>query len=200
MENSIPEVFIIESLQQGDFREGILIKKILKLGGRNAKHKYVISKNDFLDAVQEFESLNYRYLHISSHGNKNQLFFEFGGMDFLDFGRIVNPHLEGKRVFISACEAVNEVDNRLATTLIRDGKCVSVIGFEKPIRFDLAALFWSNFYFLAFEDKDQNQTKIKITRRIILKNLKNLSKLFSLNVNYYSLSKRKGVKLTSIIC
>lgn len=198
-ETTLPEVYIIESLNPGNFREGEMIKKILESGGRHPKYKYVLTKNDFIEAIQEFGKGNFRYLHLSSHGNKNQLCFEFGNMDFLDFGKYVNPYLEGKRVFISACEAVNTIDKRLTKSLINDGKCVSVIGFDTEIRFDVAGLFWSNFYFLGYEDNDQNQDKIQITRKIILRNLKNLSKLFNLKVNYYSTSQRSGIKLTSIV-
>ena len=77
------------------------------MGGRSPRYYYVRTWEEFISAVHEFSESTYRHLHVSSHGNKNNLCFEFGNMKFEEFGQYVNPYLKGKRVFISACEAVN---------------------------------------------------------------------------------------------
>jgi hypothetical protein len=196
IEKTQPEVYIIESLRPDDPKEGEIIQNILKMGGRSPLYRYVQTWDEFISAINDFNESNYRYLHISSHGNQNNLSFEFGNFKFEEFGQYVNPYLRGRRVFISACEAVNEVDKKLAKTLINKGECVSVIGFEKEVRFDVASLFWANFYFLAYEDQDHINDRIKMTRNIILKNLGTLSRLFNMIVNYYSASQKSGIKLT----
>ena len=147
-ESTVPEVFIIESLHPDDPKEGEIIYKILEMGERVPIYRYVHNRNEFRSVIQEFCESNYRYLHISSHGNPECFGFEFGEMYINEFHGFINHHLRNKRVFISACELVNHQDHALANALLRDTGCYSVIGSYEPINFDDAVMFWSNFYFL----------------------------------------------------
>ena len=193
-ENTIPEVFIVESLRPNDPREGEIIYKILKMGERSPKYRYVHTPNEFRSVIHEFGESNYRYLHISSHGSPECFGFEFGPMYFNEFHGLVNRYLHEKRVFISACELVNHQDHQLASLLLRNTGCYSVIGSYDPINFDDAVMFWSNFYFLAY--RDQFGERIKFSRDLVLKILHQLTGLYHLNMNYYSYSRVKGIKLT----
>ena len=50
-ENTIPEVFIVESLRPNDPREGEIIYKILKMGERSPKYRYVHTPNEFRSVI-----------------------------------------------------------------------------------------------------------------------------------------------------
>ena len=191
----INEVFILESLREDDVTndrlEGELISKILKMGGRKPIYHFVKTKEQFISKINEFESSQYRYLHLSCHGSSNSFEFYFGAMYFNNFINIVHNKLENKRIFISACKAVNE---KLANLLIPNSKCYSLIGPYKSIDFDDAAVIWVSYYYLAFKEDI-----VRMDRKLILQTLKNLTKLYKIDLNYYSISKSRGVKLTKFL-
>ncbi len=195
-ESTVPEVFIIESLHPGDPKEGEIIEKILQMGKRKLIYRYVQTQTEFCSAIQEFVKSNYRYLHVSSHGSPEYFGFEFGEMYINQFHGFFYQHLRDKRVFISACKLVNHQDHVLANALLRDTGCYSVIGSYETINFDDAVMFWSNFYFLAY--REQQTDRIKMSRSIVLKILRELTGLYHLNINYYSISSSKEIKLTQI--
>lgn len=187
----LPEVFIIESLTKKDREEnrleGDLIQRILKMGRRKPKYYFVETLNQLIEKIEEFDLSEYRYLHLSCHGSSNSFTFYFGNMDFVQFAELLRDKLANKRIFISACESVNK---DLASLLIPSTKCYSIIGPYEPIEFDDAAMIWVSYYYLAFKN-DQ----IKMDRRLILRTLKNLTKLYQINLNYYSISRKRGIKL-----
>jgi hypothetical protein len=197
--DTIPEVFIIESLLPDDIangrREGDLIARILRMGGRNPEYRYVESRAKFDSAIADFAMGNYRYLHISSHGADDHFLFQFGEMYFNQFGPIVHNLLLNKRVFVSACEAVNHENHELANVVLRNTGCYSLIGSAEPINFDDAAMFWSTFYYLAF----QNQEETKFKRDLIVGILRKLTELYPVKMNYYSYSRSQGIKLDRFI-
>jgi hypothetical protein len=190
-----PEVFIIESLREQDHLEsrleGNLIAQLLKMGGRSPIYRRVESYQQFIDAISEFETSQYRYLHLSCHGNESCLEFHFGIMTFEQFVELIHDKLANRRMFVSACNAVN---SRLADLLIPSSKCYSIIGPYEPIRFDDAAIIWNSYYYLAFK----NEQKI-MNRGLILKTLRALTKLYQINLNYYSISQSKGNKLRQFV-
>jgi hypothetical protein len=65
------------------------------------------------------------------------------------------PHLKNRRVFVSACEAVN---SSLAEALMPGTGCYSVIGPAGAVRFGDAAVMWAAFYHLMFK---QNASAMK---------------------------------------
>ena len=68
------DVFIIESLDpddEGNGRfEGSNICHVLRLHGKNPRYHYVRTLKEFRQALKQFGSSGYRYLHISAHANK----------------------------------------------------------------------------------------------------------------------------------
>ena len=177
------EVFIVESLGKDDRREGKIIESILRMGGKHPVYRFVRTNDDLKDAIEEFRASKYRYLHVSSHGNDNEFYFRFGALRFKDFADLLRTNLRHRRLFVSACECVN---SRFAKLLIPSSKCYSIIGPYEAIDFDVAAVMWASYYYLAFRN---DQTSMN--RRRILRRLKRLTSLFRVNLNYYFPNRRR---------
>jgi len=195
-EDTTPEVFIIESLHEEDFdsnRVGKVIEQVLIMGAMKPIYRYVKTYQELQMAMQEFHHSNYRYLHLSFHGDEESFETHFGVLPFNQLLPSLNGIVRGKRVFISSCEVVTHVNHELANILIRNAGCVSLVGSYEEIAFNDAALMWSTFYYLCFRDQ---KDRIKIRREDITGNLKTLTRLFRLNLNYYALSQSQGITLT----
>jgi len=191
----LSEVFIIESLTKQDREdkrlEGELIFRILKMGGRKPKYHFIETLGQFNEKIKEFSSSQYRYLHISCHGSPNSFKFYFGSISFEQFADLFRDNLANRRIFISACESVNK---DLASLLIPSSMCYSIVGPYEPIRFDDAAMIWASYYYLVFKN---DQTVMD--RKLILRTLGTLTKLYQININYYSISRKRGIKLIRFI-
>ena len=136
-----PEVFIIESLDpddEGNGRfEGSIISRILKLHGKSPKYRYVRTRAEFEKAVSQFGKSRYRYLHISAHAEpEGMCTTNQDEIDYDELAEILNPHLRGRRLFLSACSMVHE---DLAKEIIPDSGCYSVVGPNEDILFSDAA-------------------------------------------------------------
>lgn len=187
-----PDVFVIESLDpddEGNGRfEGAIISRILGLHGKVCKYRYVRTRKKFESAVKQFAKSRYRYLHISCHADtEGMCTTDQEGIDFDELAEILNPHLAGRRLFLSACEMVH-MD--LAKAIIPESGCFSVIGPNERVRFTDAAILWSALYHLMFS---HNSDAMK--RAELLAFLRRTSKLFRVNMSYFSksASSRYGV-------
>ena len=125
-----PEVFVIESLDpddEGNGRfEGAIISRMLRLHGKICEYRYVRTRKELKRAVTQFGKSRYRYLHISCHADTTGMCTtNQDDIDFDELGKILNPHLTGRRLFVSACEMVH-ID--LARAIIPESGCFSVIG------------------------------------------------------------------------
>lgn len=194
--HTIPDVFIIESLEDvdetNDRYEGKLLSHILKMNGKQCVYHYIRTEGEFKEAIKQFEYCNYRYLHLSCHGNQHVMKITHDIISFYRLGEILRPYINKKRLFISACEMVNE---DLAQIIIPKSGCYSVIGPAAEITFGSAAIFWASFYHLMFSnDMDA------MIHKTLLKYCRHLARLFEVPVNYYSISrtKRRGFKSTMI--
>jgi len=191
-----PEVFIIESLDpedEGNGRfEGGILSRILKLHEKSPKYRYVRNLKDFTKAVTQFGESAYRYLHISAHANTNGMCTtNQDEIDYDELADILNPHLKGRRLFLSACSMVHE---DLAKEIIPNSGCYSVVGPNEDISFSDAAILWSSVYHLMFS-YDSNSMKHKWLK----KQLKSTSQLFQVDISYYSRSKKLNRGYTSDI-
>lgn len=176
------DVFIIESLDpddEGNGRfEGSVISSILRLHGKQPKYRYVRTRKDFEKAIKEFGKSQYRYLHISAHGDKEGLCTtNQEPIDFDELGDILQPHLKGKRLFLSACSMVHE---DMAAYVIPKTECFSVMGPADDIDFHRAALFWASLYHLMFL-KDAK----KFNRARLTETLTKTSDLFEVNIKFF---------------
>ena len=146
-----PEVFIVESLtfdneEAGSF-DGRILEEMLRLGGKKPRYYYVRTKREFEAVLVRFKRSRYRYLHLSCHGSSKSLEMTLDSVDFPELATLLNPYLEGRRLFISACDAVND---RLARAVMPTSGCLSIIGHPKEVHFAEAATMWASFYHLAF--------------------------------------------------
>ena len=177
-----PNVFIIESLNFEDEKynrfEGKFLSQILQLGGKDSSYYYIRTKKELKKVLEIFESSDYRYLHISCHGNDSSLFTTLDKLPFSGFAELVKPYLNDKRLFVSACSAVND---DLAGHIIPNSGCYSLIGPISEIGFHDAAIVWASFYHLMFKENPNAMKRIDI-----LPTLKNVVNTFGISLNYYS--------------
>lgn len=184
-EKTKPYVFIIESLEFKDeekgYFEGEIISKILNLSQIEHKYYYIRTKTELSFLLDEFVKLNYRYLHISCHGSRKSISMTLDEIKFNELGLLIGNKLDRKRLFLSSCLSTNEA---LANEILSISDCFSIIGPDKKIYMDDAAIFWSSFYQVMFK---QNPRAMK--RENLEKVLKDLKRLFKIPLKYYSTSK-----------
>jgi hypothetical protein len=193
---TLPQVFIIESLKLADEKEdrfeGRVLKHILALGGKESAYYYIRTRRELEKIVTLFAKSGFRYLHISCHGNATEMATTFDRISLPELGRILRPHLRRRRVFVSACEMTTR---KLADELLLHGSgCYSVIGPVEEVYFSDAALLWSSFYHLAFRTNDR-----VMKRKWVLAHLRSTATLFGVRMNYFSKSKTKGIRATTVV-
>lgn len=186
MKMTIPDVFIIESLkineEKLEIQEGKFLSHLLRLHNKKPIYYYIRSKTELKEIMSVFDKSNYRYLHIACHGNNQEIGFTFGRISFKDFGKIVRPYLNKKRLFLSACQSTNI---NLAKEIIPNTRCYSLIGFGNKIHFNDAAITCASFYHLMFK---KNPAQIK--RMYILPILNQINQIYGISLRYYSRSKK----------
>jgi hypothetical protein len=173
-------LFIIESLQFEDERtrrEGRILRQIMQLSGEDAKYIYIRTQQELGFALDQFRKSKFRYLHISCHGDRHSIALTLDQLLFEDFAAEVTPYLEGRRIFFSACEVVND---ELARAILPKSGCNSIVGPRKKIDFDDALLMWATFYHLTFRDNDDGLKGGKI--RWMLRRIKHT---FGIEFDYY---------------
>jgi hypothetical protein len=185
-----PEVFVIESLrfqdENRDRFEGKMITHILNLHEKRSQYFYIRTKKELKAVLKKFGESAYRYLHLSCHGNSIEMATTLDLVKFAELGSMLNPYLEKRRVFVSACEMVNDT---LAKTIIPDTGCYSIIGPCKPIAFSDAAIFWSALYHLMFRCDDTAMKRVDLLRYI-----DSISKLLQVDISYFSASRSNRSK------
>lgn len=183
-------VFIIESLtfddEENNRFEGKILSQILHLGEKESKYYYFRTKKELKKLLEMFGDSDYRYLHLSCHGTSTSLRTTLDRITFSQFGNIVEPYLENKRLFISACEMVNY---DLAEAVIPASKCWSIVGPDIEIEYSDAAIMWASFYHLTFKEDPK-----KMTRGSVKRALRKVVKAFGVPLNYYAKSKKDGIK------
>ena len=184
------KVFIIESLgfedEKKELYEGGILSDILRLSKIETQYFYIRTKKEFKKVVEIFEESNYRYLHISCHGGENSLCTTLDEIPYDELGEILKDSLFKKRLFLSACSAVNK---KLAQSVIPKTKCYSIIGPDGDIAFSDATIMWASFYHLMFNENSQNMLS-----EGLVKNLQKVVDTFGESLNYYSISKSQGFK------
>lgn len=183
MLRSIADVFIIESLDpddEGNGRfEGSIISNMVRLHGKQPKYRYVRTRGQFEDALLEFGQSNYRYLHISAHGEpEGMVTTNLDEIDYDELSDLLIPHIRNKRLFLSACSMVHE---DMAAHLIPNTGCYSIIGPNDDIHFHRAAIFWASLYHLMFLKDSEKFSRLRLKQT-----LQKTSELFEVNVNFFS--------------
>lgn len=150
--STVPEVFILESLELEDEteerREGAVLASVLKMCGKNPLYYYIRTKTEMEYMATVFEKSGYRYLHISCHGGDTSLNTTLDSISYKDFANIFKGRLKDRRLFVSACSAGNP--NFAEIVHGRNNNIISVAAPAKNIYFDHAVAFWSAFYVKSF--------------------------------------------------
>jgi hypothetical protein len=143
---TVPEVMILEFLKPDEMQEkseGRVILGILRMLGKEQAYRPVGSIKELLQAVESFGQMNHRYLHVSCHGNDDELGVGNDTIRWEDLAKEIGPHLTGRRLSLSVCMGGAV---QLAEPLIQKYQCNSVCGPESEIGFAEAALLWASFY------------------------------------------------------
>jgi len=172
---TIPEVFIIESLDKEDENarrfEGQVLGDMLRLAGKNPKYYYFQSKEELPHLMGLFRQTKYRYLHISSHASKTHIGFRHGRITYDEFSEIAKGFLKLRRLFFSACQVGNQ---KFSEALASKNKGMhSIVAPTNSIRFDHSAAIWSAFYVSMFTENYEAMKRIDIDAR-----LRSLSSIF----------------------
>ncbi len=182
------EVFIIESLELEDeednLKEGGIISKMLHFAGKkNTKYYYVRTSRELRKIIKIFGKSRHRYLHISCHANKSELCTTFDEVEYAELGKMLSPHLRGRRVFVSACKMAN---GTLAKELFRGSGLLSLTGPQKNIHMDDAAAFWVSFYHLMFKIDSRGMKKENLQETV-----GKLSAIYDEPINCFLASKKR---------
>ncbi len=190
---TVPEVFIIESLEFEDEEnnryEGRIISDILHLNGKKSRYYYIRTKRELEKVVGIFHKSEYRYLHISCHGGPQEMATTLDRIALDKLGDILRPYVRERRLFLSACEMVND---DIARAIIPGSGCNSIIGPTQEVAFNDAAILWASFYHLMF-----SYGMNAMRRSELLKCCGHVARLFDVPLSYYSSSRRaeSGFKL-----
>ena len=155
-EKTLPGVFIIEPLAFKDEKkqrfEGRILRDMLTLSGKKVEYWYVRTWKELTeDIFQRFYDSKLRYLHLSCHGNSTHVCLTLDSVSFKDFGEKFRHYLPNRRLFVSACEVVND---KFSAEVNPDQECYSVIGPRDQIRFDDAVVMWASFYHLMLRNSN----------------------------------------------
>lgn len=175
---TIPEVFILESLDRSDERkgrfEGQALSDMLRLAGKTPKYFYFQSKDEIPHVLNLFEQSRYRYLHFSSHASSTHVHTTEDAISYEDFSALFRNKLKLKRLFFSACQIGNKSFFDAITT--KNKGMHSIVAPATDIKFDQAAALWSAFYISMFNENNNAMVRSQIEKRI-----RALTSLFSVN-------------------
>lgn len=177
-----PQVFIIETLEfkdeDLDLYEGRRISDMLRLGGKDCHYVYIRTKAELESVLEKFWDSNYRYLHLSCHGNSHGMTTTLNeDISFAEMGKIFGPYLERRRLFISGCKMTC---HNLAKELIPKTDCFSILGPADKPNFADAAIFWASFYHCMFRHNE-----IGMVSRIMREKAAELASFFSIPMNFF---------------
>jgi hypothetical protein len=149
--SSDPSVFIIESVafedEQAGRREGSILSDLLGLSGKASAYFYLRTSRELEAVLDEFKRSRMRYLHISCHGDDGALETTLDRIPHTALAAMLEAYLDGRRLFISACDATNK---HLAREVMGRVRCLSIIGPAGEVTFGDAATMWAAFYHLMF--------------------------------------------------
>jgi len=168
-----PTVCFVESLgflEEQTHKEGEIIARTLRLSGKPSAYAYVRSKQELSAVAEEFGDSKHRYFHLSCHGvmdGKKAKGFHLTTeqIDSDDLARVLAPHMNERRVFLSSCLAAR---SSFASTLLQESRCLSVLAPMNSIRFDDAAIFWTAFYHLMFKGGRKTMSADRIKTNVAI--------------------------------
>lgn len=190
---SLAEVFIIESLSfenERNQRDGYLLYQSLKMYNKKPKYYYIRTKKEFLKVMNFFQQSKYRYLHLSCHGSTAEVSLTLDSIAFKEFGIIISPFLDNRRLFVSSCELVNR---SFAKQIFPVSRCYSIVGPSQKINFTTANISWMTFYHLMFGEDDNKMKDINIKKQVAT-----INKTFNARFKYYKPSGKSKEGFASV--
>lgn len=180
-------VFIIESLRQNDYLDGLTLRDILDLSDIEVEYEDVQNEECLIEALEKFNTSNFRYLHLSCHANSTGI--EIGGIEITNerLSNIIGNTLTKKRLFMSACQGSN-ID--IASKIISKNKAYSLIGTPEDLRFDKSVLFWPTFYHVINEIDSSKMGFVSI-KQILIKCVN----LLNITIDFYSFIRKDKNKM-----
>lgn len=152
IQETFPEVFILESLTVADERkkrfEGRVLADVLRMCGKSPEYFYFRTERELEELILEFRRSGYRFLHLSCHGNETDLATTYGSVPYVRFAEMTAGHLQNRRLFVSACEVGNELFSELVAA--RNKGMYSIASPRVTIPFDKAVALWSALYVHTF--------------------------------------------------
>jgi len=97
----------VQGRKNGDL-EGLVLQQILHLSGKKAEYVYIRTAQELEEVLDQFYDSNYRYLHISCHGNPKEMALTLDTTGLLQIRDDGQPILKNRRLFVSACAVVNK--------------------------------------------------------------------------------------------
>lgn len=187
-DGTVAEVFIIESLRLADEakerHEGAVLAAVLKMCNKRPLYYYIRTKAELRHIAKRFESSRYRYLHISCHGGDTSLDTTLDSVSYKDFAKIFENRLAGRRLFVSACSAGNELFSELVGS--KNEEVISVAAPCEDIYFNHAVAFWSAFYVKVFSINSKSMNSDRLVEV-----LSPLAKLFGVPMHFSRRGNRK---------
>ena len=167
------DVFIIEALKSEDYArnlaDGKHLENQLNLLGFHPIYRRALSKDDFVCAVNEFTRSNYRFLHISCHGDMENVFiYDKDVLTYDEMATILKPNIKNARLTFSACNLGNK--DFMMKLFRTKGELHSVLAPCEETFFDKASIFWNSFYTLLFRsarEASKSNSKVSISNDMI---------------------------------
>ncbi|MEG2810424.1 MAG: hypothetical protein RR889_07225, partial [Akkermansia sp.] len=184
IQNSQSEIFIIESPSDGSeencLLEGKILYDLLKSLKKNPRYIFFEDKDQLSYISEAFRKSNYRYLHISTHGNQKEIILKNQKISYDKFASYFSGNLKLRRVFSSAGNLENEKFREALCNADNKGMH-SVLTPVENMLLGEAISFWSMFYVSLL-----NESRSTIKNCIIDKNLECFKKLLSTEMFFSS--------------
>jgi len=118
---------------------------MLQLAKRYVMYRYIRTEKELTQMLIQFQGTGFRYLHLACHGNSTEIALTFDTIPLRRLADLLIPHLDRKRLFISACHGAHR---SLAGPVLTGSGCYSVIGPTRDIDFQDVVVAWASFYTL----------------------------------------------------
>lgn len=192
--DTIPEVFILESLttDNEDYNqfEGQALCNALRLAGKNPKYYYFQDVEELSALATLFDISNYRYLHVSCHGDIDYIPIGDNILTYDEFFSPFTGKLQSKRLFMSACLLGNSAFVEAA--MKANDKIASVVAPTDTIDFAIALAFWTAFYIGCFNEQED-----KIKDKVLMEKVAELGSVF--NETFFVATNDKGELKINVI-
>lgn len=184
-------VFIIESRkieeEKTGKKQGLILTEMLTLLGVISEYRYIRTKKELIEMVNQYYASKFRYLRLSMHGvssqNKplNKFSLSLEKITYDEFCNIIikNGHdkNEKRRLFISACHVAADITIPFRE---KSNSFISIIAPSINIKTKIAPLAWATFY-----NKMFSVEKNSMATNIIKENLQNICVFFAVKFKGY---------------